>query len=259
MFSTAVRQPAVKSMVRFHGAPIMRKVDACSTSCSNCCLQRVCLPRGLSAAGLSEFDDMRIAKRRVARGAALYRTRDAFQAVYAVRSGAFKTTGVSSNGVEKITGVHLPGEVMGLDAINNDEHNYDAIALEDSDVCVIPFAELTDLARELPELQQELFRLLSRDISRDHGLMLLLGSMTAEQRLAAFLLSLSRRYKRLGYAADRFVLRMTREDIGNYLGLTLETVSRIMSRFQREGLVATQQREVSLHDSEGLREIVGQW
>jgi CRP/FNR family transcriptional regulator len=259
MLSTAVREPAVKSLVRFHGSPIMLKAAGSATSCSNCCLQNVCLPRGLSAAGVSELDDMRIAKRRVARGASLYRAGDAFQAVYAVRSGAFKTTGVSSNGVEKITGFHLPGEVMGLDAINNDEHNYDAIALEDSEVCVIPFAELTDLARELPELQQELFRLLSRDISRDHGLMLLLGSMSAEQRLAAFLLSLSGRYKRLGYSADCFILRMTREEIGNYLGLTLETVSRMMSRFQRDGLIVTQQRELTFKDSGRLKDIVGQW
>jgi CRP/FNR family transcriptional regulator len=161
--------------------------------------------------------------------------------------------------VEKITGFHLSGEVMGLDAINNERHNYAAVALEDSEVCVIPYAELTDLALHIPELQQELFRLMSRDISRDHGLMLLLGSMTAEQRLAAFLLSLSRRYKRLGYSAECFVLRMTREEIGNYLGLTLETVSRLMSRFQRDGLIATQQREVTFKDGDALREIVGQW
>jgi CRP/FNR family transcriptional regulator len=148
---------------------------------------------------------------------------------------------------------------MGLDAINNDRHDYSATALEDSEVCVIPFAELTALTLRIPVLQQELFRLLSRDIARDHGLMLLLGSMTAEQRLAAFLLSLSRRYKRLGYAADRFVLRMTREDIGSYLGLTLETVSRLMSRFQRDRLISAQQREIELKNSDGLMELVGQW
>jgi CRP/FNR family transcriptional regulator len=228
-------------------------------SCSSCCVQGVCLPRGLSSANLSEFDELTTAKRRIARGASLYRGGDQFDALYAVRSGAFKTSGVSSNGEEKITGFYLSGEVMGLDAINNDRHDYSATALEDSEVCVIPFAELTALTLRIPVLQQELFRLLSRDIARDHGLMLLLGSMTAEQRLAAFLLSLSRRYKRLGYAADRFVLRMTREDIGSYLGLTLETVSRLMSRFQRDRLISAQQREIELKNSDGLMELVGQW
>lgn len=259
MLNTAVREPLPGSMIHFPNVSPLPKTTGTSVSCSSCCLKGVCLPRGLSAERLVKLDDLRIVKRRVARAASLYRAGDGFEAVYAVRSGAFKTTGISSNGVEKITGFHLSGEVMGLDAINNERHNYSAVALEDSEVCVIPYAELTEMTLHVPELQQELFRLLSRDISRDHGLMLLLGSMTAEQRLAAFLLGLSRRYKRLGYSADCFILRMTREDIGNYLGLTLETVSRLMSRFQRDGLVAVQQREVTFRDSTRLREIVGQW
>lgn len=259
MLSTAIRETTRSAMVAYPSGSSATRTARSVHSCSSCCLQGVCLPRGLSSARLSELDELTTVKRRVNRGAFLYRVGDEFDAVYAVRSGAFKTLGVSSNGVEKITGFYLPGEVMGLDAINNDRHNYSAAALEDSEVCVIPFAKLTELALHIPELQQELFRLLSRDIARDHGLMLLLGSMTAEQRLAAFLLSLSRRYKRLGYAADHFVLRMTREDIGNYLGLTLETVSRLMSRFQRDGLLTVQQRDVVFKDCGGLKEIVGQW
>ena len=230
-----------------------------NASCSNCCLHTVCLPRGLSAAELTKIDEITAQKRRIARGAALYRSGDAFDSLYAVRSGAFKTVGVSRSGEEKITGFHLPGEVLGLDSISGERHDYHAVALEDSEVCVIPFAKLQELALRIPELQQQLFRMLSRDIKRDHGLMLLLGSMTAEQRLAAFLLSLSRRYKRLGYAAERFNLRMTREDIGNYLGLTLETVSRLLSRFHHDGLIAAHQREIELKNVDGLMEIVGHW
>ena len=262
MLNTALREPVVQHMVRFRTAcGVSHPVNGARPlpSCSSCCLREVCLPRGLSSANLSEFDELTTVKRRIARGASLYHGGDAFDALYAVRSGAFKTVGVSSNGEEKITGFYLSGEVMGLDAINNDRHDYNATALEDSEVCVIPFAQLTALTLRIPELQQQLFRLLSRDIARDHGLMLLLGSMTAQQRLAAFLLGLSRRYKRLGYAADRFLLRMTREDIGNYLGLTLETISRLMSRFQRDGLITAQQREIEFKDSGGLMEIVGQW
>lgn len=258
MLNTALRETTRNTMVAFPGAAPVSHART-SSSCSTCCLAGVCLPRGMAGSRLTELDELTTVKRRVARAGFLYRSGDAFDAVYAVRSGAFKTLGVSSNGVEKITGFYLPGEVMGLDAINSGRHNYCAAALEDSEVCVIPFAKLTALSLRIPELQHELFRLLSRDISRDHGLMLLLGSMTAEQRLAAFLLSLSRRYKRLGYAANRFVLRMTREDIGNYLGLTLETVSRLMSRFQRDGLIAVRQREVAFTDGDALKEIVGQW
>lgn len=262
MLNTAITEPVARTMVRFPAArSVAHPVNSIrpATSCSNCCLQGVCLPCGLSAANMTDLDELTTIKRRIARGASLYRAGDAFDALYAVRSGAFKTVGVSRNGEEKITGFYLPGEVMGLDAINNERHNYTAAALEDSEICVIPFARLTALTLRIPELQQQLFRLLSRDIARDHGLMLLLGSMTAEQRLAAFLLSLSRRYKRLGYAADRFLLRMTREDIGNYLGLTLETVSRLMSRFHRDGLIAAQQREVEMKDFDGLMEMVGHW
>jgi CRP/FNR family transcriptional regulator len=219
----------------------------------------VCLPSSLDGRELDRFDEIVAQRRKVARGAALYRNGDVFEALYAVRSGAFKAVGVSRQGDEKITGFYLPGEMLGLDSISPGRHPYDAIALEDSEVCVIPYVQLEQMAASTPGLQRQLFRALSSDISRDQGLMLLLGSMSAEQRLAAFLLSLSRRYQRLGFAASCFVLRMTREEIGNYLGVTLETVSRLMSRFQRAGLIAVQQRDIELNDVDGLMELVGHW
>lgn len=228
-------------------------------ACSSCCLKGVCLPCDLGESELGRFDQIATAKRRIARGASLYHAGEGFESLYAVRSGAFKTVGVSRHGDEKITGFHLPGELLGLDAISGGHHGYSAVALEDSEVCAIPFAQLERLAAALPALQHQLLRLLSGDISRDQGLMLLLGSMTAEQRLAAFLLSLSRRHQRLGFSAARFVLRMTREEIGNYLGLTLETVSRLFSRFQREGLICVRQRDVEIKQAESLRELVGRW
>lgn len=237
---------------RAAGSPMKSAV-----ACSSCCLKGVCLPCSLNAQDLDRFGDMVATKRRIARGAFLYRSADAFENLYAIRSGAFKTVGASRHGDEKITGFHLAGELLGLDAISAGRHGYSAVALEDSEVCAIPFAALEKLSLSVPMLQRQLFRVLSGDISRDQGLMLLLGSMTAEQRLAAFLLSLSRRYQLLGFAADRFVLRMTREDIGNYLGLTLETVSRLFSRLQKEGLLAVQQREIELKRPQALRDIVG--
>jgi len=230
-----------------------------ASACSLCCLQGVCLPCDLGRADLDRFDAIATSKWRLSRGASLYHSGDSFESLYAVRSGAFKTVGVSRQGDEKITGFHLPGELLGMEAISSGRHDYSAVALEDSDVCVIPFAPLEAMAMSVPALQHQLLRVVSGDISRDQGLMLLLGSMTAEQRLAAFLLSLSRRHKRLGYSADRFVLRMTREEIGNYLGLTLETISRLFSRFQRDGLVAVQQRDIEIRDGGRLREMVGHW
>jgi CRP/FNR family transcriptional regulator len=243
------------------GATVVRLMHQASgpVACSSCCLRGVCLPCDLDASALGRFDEIAAAKRRVPRGGALYHGGDAFESLYAVRSGAFKSVGVSRLGDEKITGFHLPGELLGLEAISSGRHGYSAVALEDSEVCAIPFAQLERLALTTPALQHQLLRVLSGDISRDHGLMLLLGSMTAEQRLAAFLLSLSRRHQRLGYSPNRFVLRMTREEVGNYLGLTLETVSRLLSRFQREGLIAVRQREVEIRDSAKLREMVGHW
>jgi CRP/FNR family transcriptional regulator len=228
-------------------------------ACSSCCLQGVCLPCGLKGSELTRFGEIATAKRRVARGASLYHSGDRFESLYAVRSGAFKTVGVSRDGTEKVTGFHLPGELLGLEAINGGRHDYNAVALEDSEVCIVSFTQLEQLALTLPALQHQLLRLISGDISRDHGLMLLLGSMTAEQRLAAFLLSLARRHQRLGYAGEHFMLRMTREEIGNYLGLTLETVSRLLSRFQREGLIAVHQRDVEILGKERLMEMVGHW
>jgi len=176
-----------------------------------------------------------------------------------VRSGAFKTVAVSRAGEDKVTGFYLSGDMMGLDAISGSQHTHDAVALEDSEVCIISYATLATLSLHTPGLQTRLFRMLSSDISRDQGLMLLLGCMTAEQRVSAFLLTLSRRHQKLGYSADRFHLRMTREDIGSYLGLTLETVSRLLSRMQRDGLIRVQHREIELTDVEALKDVAGHW
>jgi CRP/FNR family transcriptional regulator len=251
--------PIGRAPVRANAFPRLVPESRAAVACTSCCLQGVCLPSALSGRELARFDQLAMQKRKVNRGAALYRNGDTFETLYAVRSGAFKSVGISRQGDEKVTGFHLPGEILGLDAIGPGRHGYDALALEDSEVCIIPFAELEELAGSVPALQHQLFRALSSDISRDQGLMLLMGSMSAEQRLAAFLLSLSRRYERLGFSANRFVLRMTRDELGNYLGMTLETVSRLMSRFQREGLVSVRQREIELNDIGRLMELVGHW
>ena len=228
-----------------------------AAGCTGCWHRGVCLPSAMAENELSVFEQLVSTRRKVARGATLYRAGDRFESLYAVGSGSFKTVGRLLNGDEKITGFHLPGELVGLDAIDSARHCYDAVALEDSEACVIPFARFDAATLRFPALRHQLFRLMSRDISRDQGLMLLLGVMSAEQRLAAFILTLSRRYQRLGLAPHRFFLRMTREEIGSYLGLTLETVSRFVSRFQRNGFIALNHREVELKNVGALMEMAG--
>lgn len=257
--SAMLSQPlAIVRSKRANPAPVIAlRPSKSPIACSSCCLRSACLPCGLGGSEIARFDEITAGKRKVVRGASLYQIGDGFESLYAVRSGAFKTVSVSRHGDEKITGFQLPGELLGLEAISGGRHGFHAVALEDSEVCAIPFQRLEQLAMSMPTLQHQLLRLLSSDISRDHGLMLLLGSMTAEQRVSAFLLSLSKRHQRLGFSATHFVLRMTREEMGNYLGLTLETVSRLLSRFQREGLIGLQQRNIELRDASRLKEIVG--
>jgi CRP/FNR family transcriptional regulator len=226
-------------------------------TCSNCNLRELCLPKGLDAEDMRRVEHMVYARRRIRRGEALFRAGDGFGAVYAVRSGWFKTTAASSDGREQVTGFHMPGELLGMDGIGAGVYSGDATALEDAEVCVLPFPLIETLGREIPALQHHLHCVLSREIVRDRGVMLLLGSMRAEERLAAFLLNLSRRLQRRGYSPTEFHLRMTREEIGGYLGLKLETVSRLFSRFQEDGLVEVQQKHVRIVDVPGLEAILG--
>jgi CRP/FNR family transcriptional regulator, anaerobic regulatory protein len=228
-----------------------------SAGCEGCALKRACLARDLPESQNDVFAQLAVSRRRIARGAYLTHAGDALHALYVVRSGAFKMVRGSRAGTEKVTGFRLSGDLIGLDAISRGEHLQDVAALEESEVCALPFAQLQRFSSSVPALQRELFRALSADIDRDDGLVLLLGGISAEQRLAGFLLSLSRRYARLGYSGARFVLRMTREDIASYLGLTLETVSRSLSRFRETGLIGVKQREVELNDTVALSELFG--
>jgi CRP/FNR family transcriptional regulator len=225
-------------------------------ACSSCSLRELCLPLGLSGADVERLDTLVANRRSVRRGGALFHVGDPFNELYAVRTGFFKTCVASEDGASQVTGFQMAGEMLGLDAISHDRHTCDAIALEDSQVCVIPYDRLETLSREFVELQQAFHKIMSREIVRDHGVMLLLGSMRAEERLATFILNLTRRLKARGFSPSALVLRMTREEIGSYLGLKLETVSRTFSKFHEEGLLAVRQREVRVLDEEGLRRLV---
>jgi len=237
-------------------SPIVVTQARLKAACSACSLQELCLPVGLSAAEIEQLDRVISSRQTVRRGAWLYRIGDPFLNLYALRSGAFKTLDLSEDGSEKITGFYLPGEILSLDAISTDRQNFGALALEDSEVCVLPFERLEVLLGQIPALQRHFHRIMSRDIIRDHGLMLLIAGMQADARLSAFLIGLSQRFANLGYSAMRFRLSMTREEIGSYLGLTLETVSRLFSRFARDGFILIDHREIEIRDFEALRAII---
>lgn len=238
--------------------PASGTITQCATRCATCNLRELCLPCcGLTRTEIGLEQRLAFGRVRVRRGEHLYRGGDPFTCLYAVRNGFFKCSGQLENGRDQVTGFSMPGEVLGMDGIGSELHSCSAIALEDSDVCAIPFAELQQLAREFPGLQRHFHKTMSREIVRRHGMMLLLGRMNADERLAMFLLNLSRRFAARGYSASEFKLRMTREEIGSYLNLKLETVSRMFSKFQQEGLVDVQQKSVRIRSRAGLEQVMG--
>jgi CRP/FNR family transcriptional regulator len=219
--------------------------------CSACNLRDLCLPSGLAQDQMDVFSDTVFTRRRVKRGDALYHLGEEFNAIYAVRAGFFKSSVVLEDGRDQVTGFHMAGEIVGMDGIGTDRYATDVIALEDSEVCIIPRARLEDAA-----MQRQLHKAMSRELVRDQGVMLLLGTMRAEERLATFLLSLSQRFVARHFSPSEFHLRMTREEIGSYLGLSLETVSRLFSRFQEDGLIAVRQKHIVIHDIPGLKAVM---
>jgi CRP/FNR family transcriptional regulator len=241
-----------------HAVTAIRPVSAprkYEVTCSSCNLREMCLPAGLCAEDLERVENVVYARRRIKRGEALYQAGAEFNAVYAIRSGFFKTSLLDTEGREQVTGFFMGGELLGMDGIGG-TYQGTAIALEDSEACVLPYGLIEEMSREIPALQRQLHAVLAREIARDHGVMMLLGSMRAEERLATFLLNLSRRFVRRGYSSTEFHLRMTREEIGSFLGLKLETVSRLFSAFQKDGLIEVQQKHVRICDVEGLQRVL---
>jgi CRP/FNR family transcriptional regulator len=231
-------------------------LELVKTACSNCNLRELCLPLGLNDLELAKLDELVSTRKRLKRGEHLYRSGEPFDAIYAIRSGFFKTDVLVEDGRDQVTGFQMTGELLGLDGISTESHTCNAVALEDSEVCTIPFLHLEGLSREIHTLQHHFHKVMSREIVRDHGVMMLLGMMRAEERLAAFLLNLSQRFTARGYSPAEFNLRMTRDEIGSYLGLKLETVSRAFSRFQEEGLISVQQRHIRILDIPGLKKLM---
>lgn len=214
------------------------------------------MPMGLSNDELDRIDDLVTIRRRVKRGDTLFHNGERFTNLFAIRTGFFKTCIASEDGRNQVTGFQMAGEIIGLDGIVNDTHTCDAVALEDAEVCVMPFDRIEEISREVNSLQRHVHKIMSREIVREHGVILFLGSMRAEERLAAFLLNLVQRLYARGFSQSELLLRMSREEIGSYLGMKIETVSRTFSKFVEDGIVEVKQRNIRILKTDALKEIV---
>lgn len=227
-------------------------------ACKHCSLHDLCLPLGMSDEDLDLLEGIIRQRRPIQRNDHLYRPGDHLTSIFVVRSGSIKTYTLTNDGQEQITGFHLPGELLGLDAISEGSHPCAAKALETTSVCELPFDQLEDLASRIPGLQHQLFRIMSRGLQADEHFMTLLGKRSSDERLAAFLIGLSNRFHSRGYSATEFNLSMSRNDIANYLGLAVETVSRLFSRFQANGLIEVNRKLIEIKNLGGLRSVAGQ-
>jgi len=256
--ASTLRQPfeALERYVQLDSRRSVKPLAVVAKStCANCGARHACMPPELSAAGVEAFSKAFGNTRRVKRGEAIYRAGDVFHNLYVARAGSSKTIAVYRDGRQQITGFQISGEFLGMDGIGTGKHTVDAVALEDSVMCVIAFKELEGLCDENKAMQHHVHKLMSREIVRESGLLMMMGNLTAEERVAAFLLNLSQRFQDRGYSPAEFQLRMTREEIGCHLGLTLETVSRMFSKLQRQGLIDMRGKQAKIVDLEGLGRI----
>ena len=225
-------------------------------ACESCSLHQLCLPLGLHGDDLDRLESIIKRSRPLKKNETIFHQGDSFQSIYAIRSGSVKTITVANDGSEQITGFHLPGELVGLDAVSSNCHPCSAKALETTSFCEIPFSQLEQLSGELPSLRHQLLKIMSKEITHDANLLMLLGKKTADERLASLLLSLSTRLSSRGFSATEFNLSMSRNDIANYLGLAVETVSRLFTRFQDQGLIKVDGKYVQLLTLKNLKGLI---
>ncbi|WP_455647774.1 FNR family transcription factor [Lonepinella koalarum] len=229
----------------------------CAIHCQDCSISQLCIPFTLNAHELDQLDNIIERKKPIQKSQLLFKAGDELVSLYAIRSGTIKSYTINEAGEKQITSFHLPGDLVGFDAIMNMRHPSFAQALETAMVCEIPFDVLNDLSGKMPKLRQQIMRLMSSEIKSDQEMILLLSKMNAEERLAAFIYNLSKRYSARGFSPREFRLTMTRGDIGNYLGLTVETISRLLGRFQKLGILAVQGKYITINSLPELTEIAG--
>jgi len=220
--------------------------------CQSCSISELCLPFTLNDQELNTLDEIIDRKRPIHKGDKIYTDGQELYCLFAIRSGTFKTFTVNEQGEEQITGFHLAGDLLGFDAIADNEHNSFAQALETSMVCEIPYNSLDTLSNTMPKLKKQVLRLMSNEIRTDQEMLTLLNRKNAEQRVATFLVNLSDRYHARGLSSIEFRLTMTRSDIGNYIGLTVETISRLLNRFHKNGLIKVDGKLISILDIDQL-------
>ena len=225
------------------------------SSCSDCNLKGLCLPIAMDLKDIDRVNDIIKRSRPIHAGEHIYRTGDGFTSIFAVRSGSIKTYLLDDDGVEQVTGFYLPGEILGFDGIGNNTHGCNVVSMETSTVCEIPFERIEELSLQIPVLQRHFFQLMSQQIESDHQMMMTLSKKNAEGRVATLLVSLSNRFSRRNLSAKSLRLPMSRIDIGNFLGLTIETVSRTFSRLQKEGIINVDGREIHINDNEKLHSV----
>lgn len=223
-----------------------------NVSCNDCSLNPICLPVAVKSQELDELDNIIKRSKPLKKGEHLFRASDPFRSIFAVRSGTIKTYSVTEDGEEQVTGFYLPGEILGVDGIGTNAHSNSAKSLETSAVCEIPFEKLEELSVAIPSLQHHFFKLLSQEIQSDQQLIMLLSKKSAEERIASLLLSISARHQKRGLSATAFRLPMSRNDIGNFLGLAVETVSRVFTRLQKQGVIGVEGKEVEILDKQQL-------
>jgi CRP/FNR family transcriptional regulator len=230
--------------------------ETIKVACSNCNLRELCMPIGLDVVDMQKLDEVVATRRHVKQGELLFRDGEEFKSLFAIRTGFFKTSVATPDGLEQVTGFQMAGEIIGLDGIVTDQHSCNAIALEDADVCVMPFSNVEQLSRDFPVLQRHVHKVMSREIVRENSMMMMIGNMRSEERLAVFLLNLVQRLHARGFSQAEIILRMSREDIASYLGMKLETVSRAFSRLSDEGIIEVKQRYVGILNPQALKKIV---
>jgi CRP/FNR family transcriptional regulator len=208
----------------------------------------LCLPFGVSREDVRTLESMVRQSKPVARGATLFNAGDSLEFIYVVRSGSLKVSLEHDSGDQQVIGFFLPGELLGFDALGTNRHTCTAEALELSTLCTLPYRQFMEVCRHIPELHESLLRMVGRELTMEQDLLLNINRHHAEQRVAAFLLSLSHRFQRLGYSPLEFRLTMTRAELGNYLGLTVETVSRSMSQLQERGMISVERRRIHIRD-----------
>ena len=253
--SSSANQQSSGNAAHCYVARPSRARQGIDVACSSCNLCELCIPFGLNKDDIDGINAMVTRRFKVMKGSRLFRNGDQFTSLFAIRTGFLKSCISAGDGCEQVTGFQMAGEVLGFDGIASGHHTCDAVALEDTQVCQLSFYGLVELSRNIPALQFRLHQIMSREIVRESGTRLL-AIMGAEKRLAAFLLNLVDRLHALGYSPTELVLRMTREEIGSYLGLKHETVSRAFSKLSEQGLVAVDNRDVRFLRSDLLRGLV---